>query len=235
MLLDRVMNTLIKNITIFVLFIGATVVACLLSPDPIADEKIGVEMNLPLFSGEWSGRPMEISGRELEVLPADTEYARSLYSDITGQQVTCSIVLAGADRRSIHRPEVCLPAQGWKIKSADFVNISIKGGRELPAKRLLLSRQVEKNDGTVAEVEAYSYYWFVGNDVVTADQKKRVLITAFDNILRNVNHRWAYVTVMGWITQDFEIGGTTELEAQGTIEKFVQDVVPEFQLVFPEA
>ena len=229
------MSIIIKKLILFVLLVSATVVACLLSPDPVADEKIGVKMDLPLFSGEWSGRPLEVSDRELEVLPADTEYARSLYRDITGQQVTCSVVLAGADRRSIHRPEVCLPAQGWTIKGEAFVTVPISGGREVPAKRLLLSRQIERNDGSVVEVRAYSYYWFVGNDVVTADQKKRVLLTAFDNIMRNVNHRWAYVTVMSWITEGYQTGGTTEERTRDTVEKFINDVVPDFQLVFPES
>ena len=225
---------MIKRLVIFLFLVGVTVGACLLSPDPVADDKTGVKMELPMFSGQWSGRKLEISGRELEVLPPDTEYARSLYTDIAGRQVTCSIVLAGADRRSIHRPEVCLPAQGWTIKAANFVTVPVKGGRQIPAKRLLLSRQIERQDGSVVEVMAYSYYWFVGNDVVTADQKERVILTAVDNILRNVNHRWAYVTVMSWITEGIEVGGASKDTTQKTVETFIEEVVPEFQLVFPE-
>ena len=222
------------RLILFLLLLGVTVVACLLSPDPLADNKIGVKMDLPVFSGQWSGRALEISGRELEVLPADTEYERAEYVNISGRKLTCSIVLAGADRRSIHRPEVCLPAQGWTIKSASFVTIAVEGGHQIPAKRLLLSRQIELRDGSQGEIKAYSYYWFVGNDVVTADQKERVLLTAVDNILRNVNHRWAYITVMSWITDTLEPGGTTEEEAQETIESFINEVLPEFQNVFPK-
>src|SRR4051812_42757444 len=76
----------------------------------------GIELTLPAYVGGWYGVDQAITEKELEVLAKDTQFARKLYSNGLGDQIFASIILSGQDLdNSVHRPERCLPAQGWSI------------------------------------------------------------------------------------------------------------------------
>ena len=53
---------------------------------------------------------------ELGYFPKDTSYVRRIYQAPDGFGVSAIIILMGADRTSIHRPEYCLLGQGWNIE-----------------------------------------------------------------------------------------------------------------------
>ena len=63
------------------------------------------------------------------------------------EAVFVSIVLSGAEKRSIHRPEVCLPAQGWQIRSAHGREVRLDDGRTLPVTVLTVARNVQFANG----------------------------------------------------------------------------------------
>jgi hypothetical protein len=49
-----------------------------------------------------------------------------VYDDGIGDQVLVSIVLSGHDLdNSIHRPERCLPAQGWTIVDSTSLSLPV--------------------------------------------------------------------------------------------------------------
>src|ERR1019366_2413446 len=102
----------------------------------------GVVMNLPIIVGDYFGKQGEISEIELNILPKDTEFARRHYDDAHGHQISCSIVLSGAEQRSIHRPEACLTGQGWTIVGQENIPIPLLSGHRLVARKLTLQRQV---------------------------------------------------------------------------------------------
>jgi len=218
---------------VFLILAASAVLACKLSPKTVAGAEPGIKLELPLVVKGMHGFEVEVGEAELEILPEDTGFLRKVYRSSNGaDQVTCSIVLSGTDRRSIHRPEVCLPAQGWAIKQTEIIPIDLGDGRLLEARVLFLVREVETKTGERLELEAYSLYWFVGHDVTTASNMKRILLTSVDNILRNVNHRWAYVTVMSIVTKSYNPNGKGREETLQEIKDFIRESVPEFQQTF---
>src|SRR5581483_11540616 len=75
-----------------------------------------VKMELPDTLGIWEGTPTEVTQKEKDGLAPDTQFCRKTYDDGFGDHILVSIVLSGNDLdNSIHRPERCLPAQGWSI------------------------------------------------------------------------------------------------------------------------
>src|SRR3954470_20737184 len=80
----------------------------------------GIAMELPHYVGEWIGTDAEVTQREREVLAKDTLFARKTYTNLAGDSIYVSIVMSGDDMtNSIHRPERCLPAQGWNLQSTE--------------------------------------------------------------------------------------------------------------------
>jgi hypothetical protein len=133
---------------VIVLLAAVTVIACLWGTPPATKSEPGVVMELPgSLIGLW-GSDQPVSESEKVILPADTEFAKKIYSDGMGNDIHCQIVLAGAEKRSIHRPEVCLPAQGWTIKSGEVVPVKLADGRTLEVMKLTVVRPVTLNNGT---------------------------------------------------------------------------------------
>lgn len=213
-----------------VLFLaGLTLAACWLSPQPELSDAAGVKMELPEFIGPYMGDEGTISEGERLILPPDTQFERMIYRSAEGLNIHCSIILSGSQRGSIHRPEICLPGQGWTVKNAHVVEVPLHNGSTLPVMRLLLSRQVSLPGGGKKTVRALNLYWFVGSDRTTPHHFERIFLTSWDRIFRNRAHRWAYVTVLAPITEDtLEYGGKDEAATLETLKRFIADIVPEF-------
>ncbi len=204
----------------------ATVVACLNSSASVASPETGVSMDLPPQLGNFSGIPQEVSEAEKFILPPDTEFSKMLYTDLDGDQINTQIVLAGAAKQSIHRPEVCLPGQGWTIKSSQTLKIPLPSGSVLPVTMLRIARPVDVG-GSARELNSLFIYWFVGKDTVTASHLVRVLKTNLDVILHNTNHRWAYVIASAPVLAGFTAEGKTEPETLKMLTEFIQKIAPD--------
>jgi hypothetical protein len=89
---------------------GGVAAICLFVPTPNTTPKAGVVMDLPVRVGNFTGKEVAATMGELATLPKDTQITRREYSDSGGDRIMASIVLSGGEKRSIHRPEVCLPA-----------------------------------------------------------------------------------------------------------------------------
>jgi hypothetical protein len=63
-----------------------------------------------------------------------------------------TIVLSGAERRSIHRPEVCLDGQGWTLLDAHVIPVEISPGKVLEVKDLHISREIVRPDQSKTRV-----------------------------------------------------------------------------------
>src|SRR5664279_1336176 len=86
-----------------------------------------MKIDLPERVLDFTSTNVPESEVELGYFPKDTSYVRRLYQAPDGFWATATIVLMGADRTSIHRPDYCLPGQGWTIGSKTAVNIPIDG------------------------------------------------------------------------------------------------------------
>ncbi len=152
---------------------------------------------LPWEVAGWIGEDLEIAKIEIDTLGLGTQFARKEYMDARRNRATATIVLSGRDiSNSLHRPERCLLAQGWRELDSQELQITTKDKTTFPVRRLHNTKSVQDKDGkTVGETEIYTYYWFVGEKALTAGHFERFFIDNRDRLFRGVDQRWAYVTV----------------------------------------
>lgn len=224
-----------------VLGVLLTIAACRFSPEMRAGDAAGVIMELPAGVGRFLGDVVEPDKVEKELLPADTQIVKMSYHSPglaeDRDMANVTLVLAGAERRSIHRPEVCLDGQGWTLLESRILPVEITPGQTLEVKDLLIERQLTRKNGSKTMLRAHYIYWFVGTDVTTPSNTTRVWLSSWDNITRNVNHRWAYASVTLWVTDNLEPAesGQRKRDSEGTIKlahELIRALVPRFQKSF---
>lgn len=207
---------------------GATAALCLLLPTPNTPPKAGVIMDLPESIAGFTGKIIPATPGEIATLPSDTQIVRREYGNLAGDRIMASIVLSGGEKRSIHRPEVCLPAQGWSMRGGKVEEVPLADGRDLKVMDLSLTRDVEIGPGDRRKLYADYFYWFVGNGVTTPYHWNRVFLTSFDRITKNINHRWAYVIVMSIVTEGFVPNGKNETQTVEMLRQFTAQLAPTF-------
>src|SRR5256714_11639453 len=204
-----------------------------LLPKKIEIQPAAIAMSLPSFVGDWYGADQPISAGEKESLGPDTQFVRKLYTNARGDQIFVSIVLSGPDMAtSIHRPERCLPAQGWTVTDTRTAEISF-GKEDLRVTRLHNVRNF--HSGSAAPVSVYSldYYWFVGHNTQTPSHLQRTWIDIRDRILKGENQQWAYVMVVSTITKGLQRFGRSETETDEMIKNFIRELIPQVQSSAP--
>lgn len=212
---------------VVLLFGGLAYGLCRSTPEANSPSEAGVIMNLPDHVGSLSGTDQEVSEAERVILPGDTQFAKKMYKNFSGDQINCQIVLAGGEKRSIHRPEICLPAQGWNKKSSETVPIVLSDGRILNVTKLVISRMVEVQPGVQKELTSLFLYWFIGKTTTTPHHWYRILHTDLDRVMYNVNHRWAYVIVSAPILDGFVPGGKNSQETLDSLKSFIAELAPQ--------
>lgn len=182
------------------------------------------------WAGDWVGGPLEgLSEAERKILPVDTQGVRRSYIDNRGNEVFCSIILAGRDVTSIHRPQLCLTGQGWlnQGQTTEQIPTSAAPGGVLTVTRMNEVLTAKLHDGRTLQSRAIFAYWFVGKDRLTPHHWQRILWTSEDRIFHNTNHRWAYfliqVPVVAGRTTD-EVAA--ENKALEILRRFVRDIYP---------
>ena len=192
----------------------------------------GIVMQLPENVGGWVGRVAPVSDVEKQGLPQDTEFERKFYRDAAGNEIYCSIVMAGKDSRSIHRPETCLPAQGWEVLDGRYeeVPVNANGVASLQVRALKILRR-SRGEGADNGVERLNYYWFMGKDRVTASHVQRIIWNSYDRIVHSVNHRWAYITLSVVVPRGNGAAETAanEESARGAVCGFIERLFPELK------
>jgi hypothetical protein len=200
------------------------------NPPMKVEPQAGVVMELPVLLGDYFGKQGEISPAELNGLPKDTQFARRFYDDDHGHQVECTIVLSGAEQRSIHRPEACMVGQGWTNVAQKEIPITLLSGRLLKVEEITLQRQVVDRDGNHLTVRAFYDYWFVGQNVSTYSEMWRVLLSNWDRVIHNRAHRWAYVSVFSLMTDNLQSDGLDAGQTRALMVDFTKQIVPTFQI-----
>jgi len=225
------------QIAIVVAILGGGVLFTAMTSDVAKTSEPGVKLSsdgTPFLTGQvgdWTGGERTgLTEDEARLLPKDTEGSRRLFKSKDGNELFCSIVLAGRDVTSIHRPELCLPGQGWKIENEFTQAIAVTGapGGTLTVMRMNATRSYPLADGRTAQVRSIFAYWFVGKDRVTPYHWQRIFWTARDRVLHNTNHRWAYILIHVPLQNDTGQNGTakTEDDAMKIAANFVQAVYP---------
>lgn len=132
----------------------------------------------------------------LGYLPKDTSYTERVYFTPDGHRIQGTAILMGADRTSIHRPEYCLPGQGWTIVDKKVMKLPIadQPPYSLELARWNLSIPVEQPDGQKANVGGVYAFWYVAHNEETADHDKMLGWLTLDLFRTGALQRWAYIS-----------------------------------------
>lgn len=127
---------------------------------------------------------------ENDLLPRDTRILKANYYDVLGNAWRVSIVVNGKSRMSIHRPEICLPAQGWSIDKGTIETFRLNDGESLA----MHCMDVRSRSSSAAARLGHGYF-FVNPREMAASHLKRILISVRDRAFAGRIVRWAMVTL----------------------------------------
>ena len=227
---------------ILVVLAAATIALCHLFPNAATNPETGMVMVLPDSIPGSVGFEIPMGKQEKELLPEDTTILRRIYVERghseerrRWRQMVASLVLMGTDRRSLHEPEFCMRALGWQFKPGKVVTIETTGG-PLKVKELELRRWKRGPDGTPLRdeqgrkipVRAHYFYWWVSRDGSTPHSKRRIALSALNNMFRNVNDRWGYPSVQVMVDPVYSREEGRE-EARERALEFIREYAPGFQ------
>lgn len=134
------------------------------------------------------GSPLHgISLGEKSDLPRDTIIIKRNYRSNDGLRYAVSVVIGGQNRGSIHRAELCLPAQGFAMLQAERVNINLENGHLLTVRKILARRS--------GSPEINLVYWFLSRERETSSHTRRILLDVWDRSVHNRINRWVMVAV----------------------------------------
>ncbi|MBK8095020.1 MAG: exosortase-associated EpsI family protein [Verrucomicrobiaceae bacterium] len=145
-----------------------------------------------------------------------------------------SLRIAGQDTRAIHKPEVCLPGQGWSIIGSTVLPIEMNNGATLQVRDLSLQKIDNRSEGQKRLIKAHYIYWFIGKGVTTTSDIERQWLSFKDSVFNGINHRWAYPSVMSFVTEKMNPHQTGERqrndeETVAMLRAFIRDLAPKFQ------
>lgn len=155
--------------------------------------QVAMKIDLPAEIPGFSSTNIPESESELSYFPKDTSFARRLYT-ADGGTIAGTIVMMGADRTSIHKPDYCLPGQGWKILQKSTATIPLANGSSLPVAKWVIGNSYIDQNGERKPYHAVYVYWFVADHEQTPDFYRRLWWLTRDMVSHGVLQRWAYVS-----------------------------------------
>jgi hypothetical protein len=186
---------------------------------------VNMKINLPEQVLDFTSTNVPEPEIVLGYLPPDSSYAERLYKGPDGFQVSATIILMGGDRTSIHKPDYCLPGQGWTIRDKSVVNIAVAGARpyEMPVARWRIGNSIAMPDGRKQPVSGLYVFWFVADGEQTPDNYERMWWLGRDLLRTGVLQRWAYVSYFAACAPG------QEEAAFDRMKNLIGHSVPEFQ------
>jgi len=188
-----------------------------------------LEVVLPEQVLDCKSERIEVSKIEVDTLPKDTSFGKRLYKAPDGFETFLCVVLMGADRTSLHKPQFCLEGQGLQLGPSSYSTANVPIERphryELPVGRLIGSKFAEAN-GQRQEIRAVYVYYYVADGVLMSSESgfERMWSMARDLIRTGVLQRWAYVSYLS-----FCLPGQEEATFE-RMKTFIAASAPEFQL-----
>lgn len=188
---------------------------------------------LPEYVLTYNSQEIQQDTIVTNVLPPDTSYGQRFYFNHgnSNEWVQLNVVLMGADRTSLHKPQYCLEGAGWKIDYAATMETKIPLTRpqtyELPVIKLLSTRPFRDASGQVTTYRGIYVYWFVADGAMSGDKSggERMWWMAKNLLQTGVLQRWAYISCFAVCLPGQE-DATYE-----RMKKFIAAAVPQFQLV----
>lgn len=156
----------------------------------LADEPDGTRL-CPSCTNEVSS----ISIGERKELPKGTPIFRKVYSAPDRTDIQTTIVFSGTERRSIHKPQVCLVSQGHRIINEYDYDIAATPDHRMPVRVIEVMQEYTGTHGKKTLQQSIYAYWFFSPERETSSHFRRTLWMAYDNAVRNYRPRWAYVSL----------------------------------------
>jgi exosortase len=197
----------------------------------VAVAEPGVQMSLPLQLGKFQGLPFDMTAIERNILDPGVELCRNQYISGDQQMLMATLIEGGPAKRSLHRPEVCLPGQGWNITDRTTIPIQLASGRTIEATMLRMFRDAEPTPAQRIRQRAINVYWYIGSDGTTsADYYDHIRIGYIDAVFKNLNHRWAMASFyIPLAPSPIGMGDPmAEVNALEEIRMFAGQIAPEF-------
>jgi hypothetical protein len=174
--------------------LGGGLAFCAFTDASYQVDPAGIKPDMPNVLGGYVSNEQPMTAREQSMLNEDVRIERRLYTK-PDRVVLATVVLSGAEKRSLHPPDVCLPAQGWLIARATPIEVDLGGGRLVTATLMNMYRDVEAENGQRSRIRAFNIFWYLGSDGATcAGYQEHLVRTYSDAFFKNINHRWALLT-----------------------------------------
>ena len=148
--------------------------------DPVLCE--APDVRLAEFAG-YESEEEEVAEAERTVLPPDTQFAKRRYTNAEGHWFRVSAVIGGRSKSSIHRPELCLPAQGFQMTDPRTVTVG-------PVEWHLIT--LMRGDAPPTQV-AYTFFNQAG--FRTSSHLKRIFRDVWDRSILGRIDRWVMTEV----------------------------------------
>ena len=163
------------------------------------------ETNCPACKAALAGRSLG----ENTILPKDTTILKRVYRSDWGLHFLVSAVISGAGKSSIHRPELCLPAQGFQMSNPTDFDVA---GRPYHAIQL---------NGPQRPPALLAYTFFNQAGVHTASHLRRIFLDTWDRSVKNRIDRWVMITVHVSAPMGFTLDRPRD---RAELEKFLRQI-----------
>ncbi len=170
----------------------------------------------PRCGGKMASRSLG----EADLLPSDTRIMKCNYSDVLGNACRVSVVVNGRSRQSIHRPEICLPAQGWSIERGHVTSFELADGTSLPVHCMDIRPRSSASHGRFGHA-----YFFINPRQTAASHFKRIMISVADRAFARRVTRWAMVTISA--DEPFDTSDRRRAEMSEFLGAFLPMAFPE--------
>ncbi len=196
---------------------------------PMPDSK-NLEVLLPETVPGFTSEILTNVETVLQVLPSDTSFRVRAYQSGDGFQSELSVVLMGADRSSIHKPQICMTGQGWALDNSltrvEQIPMNRPFAYDLPVNKVVGTKVITDAQGRSQTISGIYLYWFVDANHYTANSWRWMAwLVPRDLLLHGILERWAYVSYFSPCLLGQE---TATLDR---MKKLIATTVPEFQLV----
>lgn len=193
--------------------------------DEQTNEVANVSVILPENVSGFLSTPLPISDIELRTLPKDTTFGKRRYWTTNGANVDLSVIVMGQDRTSLHKPDFCMPGQGWTIEQRELLKIKMERPHayDLPVMKLTASTRLKDDAGNPFVVRGIYVYWFAADNKLAATDER--MWSMMKNFLQTGTlERWAYIS---YFSSCFP---GQEEETYQRLQQLIAASVPEFQL-----
>ncbi len=210
---------------------GVCVALCAAADTSLHLAEPGVNLRLPSNIGPFHGQALDMTAAERNVLDEGVELARTFYASAEGRRILVTVIVGGPGKRTLHRPEVCLPGQGWSIASSEVVPLQFTNGDGAEATLLRLFRDAapEGEGGRRVRMRALNLYWYIGSDGTTRPDYYGHIGKGYqDAIFKDINHRWSMVSVFVPVSEQ-PVGAADSFEEFTVLEEvraFVSELAP---------